>query len=53
MEMMVVLGTDDYAGGDDNFYKTSRPSFVSDILSNRRLKNVGEKYIASLAELKN
>ena len=45
----VYLGTDDYKGGDDNFYKVSKPSFI---YSDRRLKNVGEKYTAGLEELK-
>ena len=45
----VYLGTDDYKGGDDNFYKCGKPGFIN---SDRRLKNVGEKYTAGLEELK-
>ncbi len=51
----VYLGTEDYKGGDDNFWRTSKPDFIySDvrIYSDRRLKNVGEKYTAGLEELK-
>lgn len=45
----VYLGTDDYKGDDDNFYRTTKPHFI---YSDRRLKNVGEKYTAGLEELK-
>ena len=44
----VYLGTDDYKGGDDNFWKCNVPGFVSD----RRLKNVGKVFESGLAQIR-
>ena len=58
---VVSLGTDDYKGGDDNFWLVTKHKIPVGIfstyykgvsLSDRRLKNVGEKYTAGLDELK-
>ena len=59
---VVALGTDDYKGDDDNFWKVTKHNIPVGIFStyykgvslysDRRLKNVGEKYTAGLDELK-
>ena len=54
----VYLGTDDYKGGDDNFYRTN-PITVgpftlgpSDSFSDRRLKFVGKEFSSGLDKIK-
>ena len=54
----VYLGTDDYKGGDDNFYRTN-PITVgpftlgpSDRFSDRRLKFVGKEFSSGLDKIK-
>ncbi len=47
-DQWVYLGTKDYKGSDDNFWKCGTPWFVSD----RRLKNVGKEFTSGLDKLK-